>query len=124
MKPSLTEAAVAAACAFGLLVVAQPGGAATAKATTATQTVTLTGCLRADDGKYMLTDLKGEQAPKARSWKTGWITKSTKDVEVVSTATGPKLKDHVNHEVSVTGARTGDDHVQARSIKHLAPSCS
>jgi len=122
MKASLTEAAIAAACAFGLLIVAQPGGAATAKTASSTDTVSLTGCLRADGAKYKLTDLKG--APKGRSWKTGWIMKSTKDVEVIAAASGPKLKDHVNHEVTVTGQKAPDQPMQARSIKHVAPSCS
>jgi hypothetical protein len=86
--------------------------------------VTLTGCLHADGGKYVLTDLKGDKAPKGRSWKSGFIKKSTKDVEVVSAASGPKLKDHVGHQVTLTGVKNGDTHIQAKSIKHVAASCS
>src|SRR5439155_717031 len=44
---------------------------------------TLTGCLEADGAKYKLTDLQGTEVPKGRSWKTGFITKKAKDVEVV-----------------------------------------
>ena len=73
--------------------------------------------------KYKLTGLKGTEAPKGRSWKTGWITKSTKNVGVVSTSSGPKLKDHVGHQVTLTGVKNGDN-LQARSIKHVATSCS
>ena len=88
------------------------------------ESVTLTGCLHADGGKYMLTDLKGDQAPKGRSWKSGWIKKSTKDVEVLTSKSGPKLKDHVGHQVTLTGVRNGETHIQAKSIKHVAASCS
>ena len=122
MKGTLTGASVAALGAV-LMLSAQPAESRTA-AKPASQSITLTGCLHADGGKYVLTDLKGEKVPKGRNWKTGWITKTTKNVEVVSTSSGPKLKDHVGHQVTLTGVRNGDSHLQARSIKHVAASCS
>ena len=70
-----------------------------------------------------LTDLPDGQAPKARTWKTAYVTKSSKDIEVVG-ATNLKLKDHVGHQVTLTGVRNGYSHLQARSIKHVATSCS
>src|SRR5438552_18334106 len=121
MKGTLTGASVAALGALLMLAV-QPAESKPA-AKTAAESITLTGCLHADGGKYKLTDLKGTEAPKGRSWKTGWITKSTKDVGVVSTSSGPKLKDHVGHQVTLTGVKNGDN-LQARSIKHVATSCS
>jgi hypothetical protein len=39
-----------------------------------------------------LTGLKGTQAPRARSWKSGYIIKTTRDV-VVSPGAGVKLQD-------------------------------
>jgi|SRR5213076_3274114 len=122
MKGTLTGASVAALGAL-LMLVAQPAESKT-PTKGSNESVTLTGCLHADGGKYMLTDLKGDKAPKGRSWKTGWVKKTTKDVQVVSTSSGPKLKDHVGHQVTLTGVRSGDTHVQARSIKHVAASCS
>jgi len=122
MKGTLTGASVAAIGAL-LMLAAQPAESKTRQAM-ADELVTLTGCLHADSGKYMLTDLKGDRAPKGRNWKTAWITKSTKNIEIVSTSSGPKLKDHVGHQVTLTGVRNGDTHVQARSIKHVAASCS
>jgi len=122
MKGTLTGASVAAIGAL-LMLAAQPAESKTRPAK-ANESVTLTGCLHADGGKYMLTDLKGDRAPKGRNWKTAWITKSTKNIEIVSTSSGPKLKDHVGHQVTLTGVRNGDTHVQARSIKHVAASCS
>jgi len=126
MKGTLTGASVAALGALLMLAVqpAESKPAAKPAAKTAAESVTLTGCLHADGGKYMLTDLKGTQAPKGRSWKTAWITKSTKNVQVVSSSSGPKLKDHIGHQVTLTGVRNGETHMQARSIKHVAASCS
>ena len=85
--------------------------------------ITLTGCLEADGRKYMLTDLEGAQAPKGRSWKTGFVTKKSKDVELVATSS-LKLGDHIGHKVSVVGIRDDDTHLKARSIKQLAGACS
>jgi len=122
MKVTLTGASVAVLGAL-LVLAAQPAESRTA-AKAAAESVTLTGCLHADGGKYVLTDLKGDKAPKGRSWKTGWVEKSTKDVEIVTAASGPKLKDHVGHEVTLTGVKNGETHIQAKSIKHVAASCS
>ena len=78
--------------------------------------ITLTGCLEADRRKYMLTDLEGAQAPKGRSWKTGFVTKTSKDVEVTPSSS-VKLGNHIGRKVSVVGVRNDDTHLQARSIK-------
>jgi len=87
-------------------------------------TVTFTGCLEAQGANYVLTDLQGSAAPKGRNWKTGFIKKSTKDVDIVSASSTLKLKDHVGHQVAVTGVQDDDVHMKARSLKHLASSCS
>ena len=150
MTRSMTAAATSALCAI-LLVAVQINMSAQTKTATAksapakaapvkvapaktaaakvavapveANSVTMTGCLEADGRKYMLTDLEGAQAPKGRSWKTGFVTKKSKDMEVVATS-GVKLGDHIGHKVSVVGVRDGDTHLQARSIKQLAASCS
>ena len=119
----VTLGASVAALGAMLMLAAQPAESRTATKAAA-ESVTLTGCLHSDGGKYVLTDLKGDKAPKGRSWKTGWIKKSNKDVEVVSEKSGPKLKDHVGHQVTLTGIRNGETQMQARSIKHVSGSCS
>ena len=86
--------------------------------------ITLTGCLEADGRKYMLTDLEGAKAPKGRSWKTGFVTKKSKDVELDVATSGLKLGDHIGHKVSVVGVREDDTHFKARSIKQLAEACA
>ena len=95
------------------------------QATTApSPSITLTGCLEADGRKFMLTHPEGHQAPKGRSWKTGFVTKKTKNVEVVGASSTVKLGDHPGRRVTVVGAIDRDTHLTARSIKQLAASCS
>jgi hypothetical protein len=86
--------------------------------------VTLTGCLHANGSRFLLTDLQGVNVPKSRSWKSGYLKKSSKRYEVVSASSGMKLKDHVGHQVTVTGTAAGGTQLKARSIKHISGSCS
>ena len=128
----MTRTLTAAACA--MVIVASQGARISAQARPAraaqakpapTPAMTLTGCLRADGAKFVLSDLPGDQTPKGRSWKTGYILKTAKDVEVTAASTSVKLKDHVGHKIAVTGVRGGDPtHFTARTIKHVAASCS
>jgi len=147
MTRSMTAAGTAALCAILMVTVqistsaqtktpakaAAPAKAAPAKPAPAKaaapeaepkDSVTLTGCLQADGSKYMLRDLEGTQAPKGRSWKTGFITKKAKDVEVTGASSTLKLSDYRGHKVSVVGVKDGETHMKARSIKQLAKSCS
>jgi hypothetical protein len=125
MTRTITGAWVAALCAAVMMMAARTDAAAGKKpAAKAKESITLTGCLHADGGKYMLTDLKGDEAPKGRNWKTAFITKTTKNVEVMPSSAGPKLKDHVGHEVTLTGVKNSDTNMQARSLKHVSGSCS
>lgn len=109
---------------------ATPAKAAPAKAAAAKVAVpaeagdTLTGCLETDGTNYRLADVQGDQAPKGRSWKTGFIMKRSKPVQVVGTSSTLKLKDHVGHKISVVGVRDDDTHFKARSVRQLAASCS
>jgi hypothetical protein len=77
-----------------------------------------------DGNEYKLTNLKGAQAPMGRTWKSGFIKKSKKDVEVVSASTDLKLWDHVNRQVSVVGIKDSDTHLRVSSIKRVSGSCS
>ena len=113
----------AAVCAIAIGVADQlPARAAEKAPAKSTAPVSMTGCLRAGGGGYVLTSLKGNQAPKARSWKTGYIMKTTRDV-VVRPAAGMKLQDHVGRQVTVVGMVDGT-HMTARTIRRVATSCS
>ena len=100
------------------------GPAASTSTKSASVSSTMTGCLQADGGKYVLTNLEGGSAPKGRSWKTGYVKKTTKNVEVVGASSTLKLKDQVGHKVTVSGTKDGETHFKAQSIKQVARSCS
>jgi hypothetical protein len=84
--------------------------------------ITVSGCLERDDAAFRLTDTGGPQAPRERSWKTGFIRKRNSDLEVVDAPKKLKLKDHVGHRVSLTGT-VADGAMRAASLRHLAASC-
>jgi hypothetical protein len=86
-------------------------------------TVTMIGCLESDGSNYRLADVQGNLAPKGRSWKTGFVTKKTKNIDLVGAPASLKLQDHVGRKVSVSGLRDDDTHFKARTIKQLG-SCS
>ena len=85
--------------------------------------VTMIGCLESDGTSYRLSDVQGNLAPKGRSWKTGFVTKKPKNIDLVGAPASLKLKDHVGRKVSVSGLRDDETHLKARSIKQLG-SCS
>jgi hypothetical protein len=83
----------------------------------------LTGCLRMAGNQYELTHPKGSEVRLARTWRSGFIRKTAKSVEVVGASSSVNLKDHVGHEVSVVGTRSDETHLKARSISRVATSC-
>ncbi len=85
--------------------------------------VTITGCLERDAENFRLKDTTGENAPKARSWKSGFLKKGPAPIEVVDTGNSVKLPTHVGQRVSVTGTLV-DREMQVRSLQRVAASCS
>ena len=120
-----TTLAAIVVCAINASVVAgaeaKAKAKAKAKATTASA-VTVSGCLEHDDEVFRLTDTGGAQAPKERSWKTGFIRKRNSDLQVVDASKKLKLRDHVGHRVSMTG-NVAEREMRASSMRHLAASC-
>ncbi|HEV3215042.1 MAG TPA: hypothetical protein VGZ27_04940 [Vicinamibacterales bacterium] len=149
MTRQMTAAWVVALGAGLLMMSAQAHGAAQAPATPQTPTqktsttqkpavrkaapapkvpmTTMTGCLKMDGKQYQLTDVEGSQIEKSRSWKTGFITKSTKSVQVIGASSNVRLNDQVGRKVSVVGTKDikdGETHLNASSIKRVSASCS
>ena len=85
--------------------------------------VTITGCLEQDEETFRLKDTTGVNAPKARSWKSGFLKKGSASIEVVDAANKLKLPAHVGQRVSVTGTLV-DREMQVRSLQRVAASCS
>ena len=89
------------------------GPAASTSTKSVSASSTMTGCLQADGSKFVLTNLEGTSAPKGRNWKTGYVKKTTKNVEVVGASSTLKLKDQVGHKVTVSGTKDGETHFKA-----------
>jgi hypothetical protein len=84
--------------------------------------VTITGCLERSEDGFRLTDTDGSDAPKARSWKSGFLKKGSASVEVVDAGNRAKLPSHIGRRVSVTGLLE-DRELQVRSLRRIAPAC-
>src|SRR5687768_10712820 len=64
---------------------------------------TVTGCLELrDDGMFQLKDTEGEHAPKARSWKSGFVKKGSAKIDVFDAGNRLKLGTHVGNRVSIS----------------------
>ena len=85
--------------------------------------VTIFGCLEQSNDTYRLTDTDGVDAPKSRSWKTGFLKKGAATLEVVDPGHRVRLSSHVGHRVGVTGTLNAKQ-LQARSIRKISSSCS
>jgi hypothetical protein len=85
--------------------------------------ITITGCLAREDAAYKLKDTTGDNAPKARNWKSGFLKKGPAPLELYDTANRVKLPAHVGQRVSVTG-ELRDREMYVRSLKPVSTSCS
>jgi hypothetical protein len=85
--------------------------------------VTIVGCLAREDTAYKLKDTAGDNAPKARSWKTGFIKRNPAPIELYDSANHAKLPAHVGQRVSVTGELV-DREMYVRSLQRVSPSCN
>lgn len=88
-----------------------------------TAAVTITGCLERNDETFRLKDTAGASAPKARSWKSGFLKKGSAPIAVIDAGNRVKLPTHVGQRVSVTGTLV-DREMQVRSLQRVAASCS
>jgi hypothetical protein len=84
--------------------------------------VTLTGCLVQSADTFRLKDTAGAAAPKARSWKSGFLKKGSASVDIVDASHAMTLANHVGHRVSVTGTLV-DREMQVRSLRRVSASC-
>jgi hypothetical protein len=85
--------------------------------------VTITGCLERGNETFRLTNTDGSDAPKSRSWKSGFLRKGPASIEVVDTARRLRMASHVGERVSVTGLLE-DRQMQVRSLRRIAPACN
>ena len=84
--------------------------------------VSISGCLEQDDDVFRLKDTEGSNAPKARSWKSGFLKKGAAKVEIVDVSNRLRLKSHVGKRVTITG-QLHEKEMIANSVRRLAASC-
>jgi hypothetical protein len=101
---------------------AHPQSGDAAKAAQNAEPVTIEGCLVQENEAFRLRNTAGEDAPKGRSWKSGFLKKSSKSIELVDARHRMNLARHVGERVSVTGMLE-DRELQGTSLKRVAESC-
>jgi hypothetical protein len=94
----------------------------TSVTTTPQTAVTITGCLEQDDETFRLKNTSGAELPKSRSWKSGFLRKNPRSIEVVDASNRAQLTSHVGQRVVVTGTLV-DREMQVRSLRSVASSC-
>lgn len=83
---------------------------------------TITGCIESDEGTFWLKDTSGDDAPRARSWKSGFFKKRSVRVELQDPSHTLRLGSYVGQRVSASGTLI-DREMRARSLRRIAGSC-
>ena len=85
--------------------------------------VTITGCLELDEETFWLKDTSGVDAPKSRSWRSGFLKKRPSRIELVDATNTLKLPNYVGQRVAATGMLMNRE-MRARSLRLDAASCN
>ena len=85
--------------------------------------VAISGCLERDDEAFWLKDTSGAEAPKSRSWKSGFLKKRSVPVELVDAKGTLKLDRYVGQRVTATGTLANRE-MRPHSLQRVAVSCS
>ena len=85
---------------------------------------TITGCLEVsvDGDRFRLADTEGTNAPKARSWRTGFLKKRPVAVEIVGNPEALALRQQVGKRIAATGVQTSRE-LEISSLRVVSPSC-
>jgi hypothetical protein len=86
---------------------------------------TITGCLEisTDGNEFRLADTEGADAPRSRSWRTGFLKKRTAPIALVGVADPLVLKKSVGKRVAATGLLTSRE-LQVSSLRSVGSSCN
>ena len=123
------ESAKAAGTAAAAATPAEPEparSAALAPAQTAGPSpVTITGCLEmsVDATEFRLTDTDGVEAPRSRSWRTGFLKKQSAAIALVELPDAHELQAQVGKRVAATGQLTSRS-LKVSALRVVTPSCS
>jgi hypothetical protein len=85
----------------------------------------MSGCLEAtvDGDQFRLTDTEGGDAPKARSWRSGFLKKRSAPVDLVELSDPVALRKYVGRRVVATGQLVGRE-LRVRSFQAAGGSCN
>src|SRR5262249_29948710 len=87
-------------------------------------TVTVTGCLETsgNDNRFRLTDTEGTDAPRSRSWRTGFLRKRSPSVALVEPPDPHALQAQVGQRVAATGLLASRE-LRVTSVRVVGPRC-
>jgi len=94
------------------------------EAAAAPGTVTITGCLEVsvNEDRFRLTDTDGLEAPKSRSWRTGFLKKQSTAVALVEPPDPHSLRTQIGQRVAATGVLTSHD-LRVTSLRATGARC-
>jgi len=101
----------------------KPAAARSVDAVPGAELASIEGCLVQEADQFQLKNTSGEDAPRGRSWKSGFLHKSAKSVDVLDQTHRLNLARHVGERVTITGI-LDDRELQGTSLKRIAESCS
>jgi len=86
--------------------------------------VTVTGCLESsgNDNRFRLTDTEGGDAPRSRSWRTGFLRKRSSSVALVDPPDAHALQTQIGQRVAATGTLTNRE-LRVTSLRAIGPRC-
>jgi len=104
---------------------APPVLASASTGTSGTAPVTITGCLEisVDQDEFRLTETDGVDAPRSRSWRTGFLKKRAAPVALVEPPDRLALQTHVGRRVAATGLLTSHD-LRVSALRVVGPTCN
>jgi len=87
--------------------------------------VTITGCLEISvaGDEFRLIDTEGVDAPRSRSWRTGFLTKRSAPVALVEPPDRLALQTHVGRRVAATGLLTSHD-LKLSALRDVGAACN
>jgi hypothetical protein len=87
--------------------------------------VTITGCLEisGNEDAFRLINTEGFDAPKSRSWRTGFLKKRSAPVMLIEPPDPQALQMQVGKRVAATGRLTNRE-LKVTSLSVVGPSCN
>jgi hypothetical protein len=87
--------------------------------------VTITGCLErsVNDKGFRLTDTEGVDAPRSRSWRTGFLKKGSTSIDLVNPPDPHALQTQVGQRIAATGLLTSRE-LRMISLRVISPRCN